>query len=109
MMDIVDLLCWLYFRTVRGTRAKGLSEMEKGRERPPKPEGTRAAKRSVRWGRSRHFRDFARVPVSVSGRCISLVVRVLGLAVAENRKENREENRFQHGFPVTFEFCPNEE
>ena len=97
------------FRTIRGTRAKALSEMEKGRERPPKPEGTRAAKRSVRWGRSRPFRDFARVPFCVSGLRISLVVRVLGLAGAENRKENREENRFQHGFPVTFEFCPNEE
>jgi len=58
---------------------------------------------------SRPFRDFARVPLCVSGLCISLVVRVLGLAGAENRKENREENRFQHGFPVTFEFCPNEE
>jgi len=38
-----------------------------------------------------------------------LSVRALGLAGAENRKENREENRFRHGFPVTFEFCPNEE
>ena len=83
--------------------------MEKGRERPPKPEGTRAAKRSVRWGRSRPFRDFSRVPFSVSGLYISLVVRVLVLSGAENRKENREENRFQRGFPVTFEFCPNEE
>ena len=90
-------------------RAKALSEMEKGRERPPKPEGTRAAKRSVWWGRSRPFRDLARVPFSAWGLCISLLFRVLGLAGAENRKENREENRLQHGFPVTFEFWPNEE
>ena len=40
---------------------------------------------------------------------MSLFARALGLAGAENRKENREENRFQHVFPVTFEFCPNEE
>ena len=75
----------------------------------PEPEGTRAAQRPVRWGRSRPFRDFARVPVLALGLCIALSVRALGLAGAENRKENREENRFRHGFPVTFEFCPNEE
>jgi hypothetical protein len=88
---------------------KSIKRKEKGRERPPKPEGTRAAKRSVRWGRSRPFRDFSRVPFWASGLHISLVARFLGLVGAETRKENREENRFQHGFPVTFEFWPNEE
>jgi hypothetical protein len=40
---------------------------------------------------------------------MSLFAQGLGVAGAENRKENRKENRFRHGFPVTFEFCPNEE
>ena len=58
---------------------------------------------------SRPFCGFSRVPFCVSGLHISLVVRILRVASAENRKENREENRLQHGFPVTFEFCSNEE
>jgi len=51
-------------------------------------------------GRSRPFRVLGRVPVSAPGLCISLIVLVLGLAVAENRKENREENRFPGGLSL---------